>query len=141
MERFRETVCFENPTKTLSFEIEAKAVFGASIDRAVNQGTSKSPADKKPIFAMTHDLLGNPRLREYYFTSVSDLLRNQILVLNIHFTSSKKLAIEDKKQTEVTFTDAMEPHVFRFETFVKSDDWLLTDIDSCLNGNPYFANK
>ena len=84
-------------------------------------------------------MLGQARLREYYFTSFNDLLQNQILILNIHIMSSKKLAVVNKTQTEATISDAMESHMFRFETLSKSEDWLLTDIDNCLNGNPFFA--
>jgi hypothetical protein len=122
-------------------EIDARAVFGPSIDRAINRGSFGSLLDKKVQYQLTTTFFQKPRLREFYFTSFGDILQNQILVLNIHIMSTKKLAIIEKNETTATLTDAMEPHMFRFETFAKSDDWILTDIDHCLKGNPYFANN
>lgn len=59
-------------------------------------------------------------------------------MLNVHFMSSKKLALVDQQQTEVAVSDSLEPHTLRFESYADSGDWLLTDIDNSLDGNPYF---
>lgn len=65
-------------------------------------------------------------------------MQNKVIVLNLHFKTSKKLAVVQKTQSEVAIDDAMESHMFRFESLSQSEDWLLTDIDNCLDGNPYF---
>jgi hypothetical protein len=60
--------------------------------------------------------------------------------MNLHYRTKKKLAVAAKNQTP-TFTDDAESHVLRFETYSKSTDWLLTDVDNALSGNPYFKKS
>ena len=59
-------------------------------------------------------------------------------MLNVHYLSSKKLVLVDPDQAEVAVSDAMQQHLFRFESYPSSGEWLLTDIDNALGGNPYF---
>lgn len=93
----------------------------------------------KPLFSLTKTVLGKPRPREYHFTGFSSILEKRILALNLHISSKKKLEIQYPDSGKVTFTDDWEDHVLRFETYSQKEDWLLTDIDFALAGNPYFS--
>ena len=79
------------------------------------------------------------RLREYYFTSFNDLRSKSIIVLNIHFLSQKKLVLVKKDEPVTSISNEPELHTFRFETYSDLEDWVITDIDHQLGGNPYFS--
>lgn len=86
-------------------------------------------------------MFGNPRPRAFYFSRYTDLVDHRILALNVHISSSKKLAIQYPDEPPVKFTDEMEEHMLMFETYSRKDDWMLTDVDGALNGNPYFSES
>lgn len=81
--------------------------------------------------------------------------------MNILYTTQKKLMLFDSKGNRIQFEssfgdqeteseneqlndeddDALEFHVLRFETYTENYDWILTDMDYALEGNPYFTEE
>jgi hypothetical protein len=61
--------------------------------------------------------------------------------MNIFMRTTKKLAVQFPNEPPVEFSDEPHRHLLRFETYSKVDDWILTDVDFALEGNPYFTNK
>lgn len=93
---------------------------------------------EKPRYQLTKYFGGLPRLREYYFTSFGNLFNNRILIFNIHIMTQKKLYSCKKWKNDAVFTNDFEFHMLRLETYSDQADWILTDIDNSLSGNPYF---
>jgi hypothetical protein len=55
--------------------------------------------------------------------------------------TSKKLAVQFPDEPPVEFDNTLHRHLLRFETYSEKDDWVLTDVDHVLQGNPYYPNK
>lgn len=90
-------------------------------------------------------------LREYHFnfSDLGSLFKNQVLVLNIHYTTRKALKLENSDGIELgndlksikSLDELTESHVLRFETqSSESADWILTDFDDCLESNHYYPD-
>lgn len=111
-------------------------------------------------------------MRDYYYNFSDPLfiLRNQILIVNIMYTTSKRLILLDENEEPIHFDNSFdlpeadsesdeegeeqeedseraerlkdkEFHVLRFETYAQDLDWILTDFDYVLDGNPYYPKK
>jgi len=91
-------------------------------------------------FALT---FGTPLSHRRYFIdpkNVMNLYYKQILVFNVYYYTSNKLALFDEDQKLIAGSESTKKcydHKFRFETYENKLDWVLTDIDDVLNGNPY----
>lgn len=82
--------------------------------------------------------------KPYTLKSFTDLYHKQILVLNVYYFTKRKLFVSDEENFVVhgsENTDQWLPHKWRFESFVEKLDWVLTDMDDYLIGNPYFSRK
>eukprot|EP01017_Pseudomicrothorax_dubius_P035093 TRINITY_DN4876_c0_g1_i4.p1 TRINITY_DN4876_c0_g1~~TRINITY_DN4876_c0_g1_i4.p1 ORF type:complete len:276 (+),score=50.94 TRINITY_DN4876_c0_g1_i4:89-916(+) len=112
---------------------EARGVYGVSIDRSQN-----GPATNYKTFELK-------KSNKTFYLAGSDwmsLIRNQILVMNVYFWTTRKLYIEDEEgdiRMGSSQPSTKELHKWRFETYIPNIDWVLTDMDDVLLGNNYIS--
>ncbi|CAD8043178.1 unnamed protein product [Paramecium primaurelia] len=112
--------------------IDVKGIFGVKINRMENQNTRYFQIPALPI---------TPR---NYFVNLKNpfsLYENQILVTNILIHTSKKLIAVDQEGKVVHGNydnNQFQYHKLRLETYIPNFNWVITDIDDYLKGNPYF---
>lgn len=119
-----------NETNDMKINLEFLGIIGAEIDRDSNTG--------KRI-----GLMRSRRLYFIEFPNVFQAFKKQILVVNVFYLTKKKLAILDEENFVVHGTEDSEswiPHIWRFETDPKKVDWVITDMDHYLEGNPYYSH-
>lgn len=115
--------------KDLNMYVEPKGVFGARIERDQN------PSDTLVI--------GNDTLSKRVYLNpkrLADIINNQILVLNVYYFTNRKIVIRNSNGDIIEGDDnpsTFYDHKFRFETYLDNIDWVLTDVDDHLRGNPY----
>ena len=112
--------------------LAAGGVIGLDIDRSLNK-----PRDKYKLLPLIAGY------KKYYidFSNLRSLIDNNILVINVYFKTSRRLYISDKDNEVIYGSDnpnKLEVHVWKFETYSHSIDWVLTDMDEYLDGNSYF---
>ncbi|EAR84146.1 hypothetical protein TTHERM_00723310 (macronuclear) [Tetrahymena thermophila SB210] len=110
--------------------LEAHGVFGARINREENVGK-------------VMELRGRLSSRSYFvnFSNLMNLYHNQILSLNVYFQTTRRLYVTDEDGDLIHGEDTLNKeisHVWRFETYTPNFDWVLTDMDTFLEGNPYY---
>ena len=119
----------------MKINLEPYGVLGAEITRDLNNGSA---------------LIIPGLTRRYYIKrplwpwNLTALYQKQILVINVYFYTKRKIFISDEENFVVHGTEDAEkwlPHKWRFESFVDKLDWVLTDMDDYLLGNPYFGRK
>ncbi|CAD8053483.1 unnamed protein product [Paramecium sonneborni] len=118
--------------KDYKCNIDVKGIFGVKINRIENENTRFFQI---PAFPIT------PR---NYFINLKNpfsLYENQILVTNILIYTSKKLIAVDQEGKIVQGNydnNQFQYHKLRLESYVPNFNWIITDIDDYLKGNPYF---
>ncbi|CAK75081.1 unnamed protein product (macronuclear) [Paramecium tetraurelia] len=118
--------------KDYKCNIDVRGVFGVKINRIENQNTRFFQI---PAFPVT------PR---NYFVNIKNpfgLYENQIIVANILIHTSKKLIAVDEQGKVVhgnSDNNQFQYHKLRLESYVPNFNWVITDIDDYLKGNPYF---
>jgi CRISPR/Cas system CMR-associated protein Cmr5 small subunit len=129
-ELFAKTFPYVYRKKDLKINVEASGVFGADLDREKN-------SDKR-LFKIY--LPGTKRTVFLNLTSVFDVYHKQILVLNVFYLTNRRLCLIDEDGDLVEGDEDLTKfyhHKWRFETRVPDMDWVLTDMDDYLKGNPY----
>ncbi|CAD8061438.1 unnamed protein product [Paramecium sonneborni] len=118
--------------KDYKCNIDVRGVFGVKINRTENQNTRFFQIPAFPITPRNYFLnLKNP----------FSLYENQILVANILIYTSKKLIAVDSEGKVVHGNydnNQFQYHKLRLESYVPNFNWVITDIDDYLKGNPYF---
>ena len=121
---------YDNKSKTLSLSLEARGVYGQEIDRSKN-------VDQRNKFRFFNSS------NEFWIkgANIPECFSKRILVLNLVYKTNKKLIAKDTEDNVLVGSDgdAEETHIWRFETHPDNLDWIITDIDFCLEGNPYDA--
>ena len=119
---------YENKSKTISLSMEARGVYGKEIIRSKN-------ADERYKFRFFNSL------NEFWWKTSNpfECFSKKILVLNLVYKTNKKLIAKDSEDNVLIGSDgdSEEIHIWRFESNPDEIDWVLTDIDYCLEGNPY----
>lgn len=118
--------------KDMRINLEPHGVLGVNINRDEN---AKQSNQKFLTFAR--------KSRTYFLNMASplDVFRKHILVLKVYYLSQRKLALLDEENFLIQGTedpDQWVSHRWRFETKPDKLDWILTDMDDYLKGNPYF---
>eukprot|EP01017_Pseudomicrothorax_dubius_P027898 TRINITY_DN3269_c0_g1_i1.p1 TRINITY_DN3269_c0_g1~~TRINITY_DN3269_c0_g1_i1.p1 ORF type:complete len:278 (-),score=61.97 TRINITY_DN3269_c0_g1_i1:99-932(-) len=114
--------------------LEAFGVYGVDINRDKNRPAS------------TYKVLRNAGgSKDYFidFSNLGELYRKNILGLNVYYMSNIRLIVQDSEGNIVEgnmTSEKKELHKWRFETFMPKEDWILTDMDDCLEGNPYIKD-
>jgi hypothetical protein len=126
---------YDHKEHDMKISLEPYGVLGAEIKRDLNVGESlilpgltRGYYIKKPIWPW----------------NFAALYQKQIIVINVYFMTKRKIYVSDEENFLVhgtEDTDKWLPHKWRFETFVDKIDWVLTDMDDYLMGNPYFYVK
>ncbi|CAD8139079.1 unnamed protein product [Paramecium octaurelia] len=112
--------------------IDIKGIFGVKINRNENE---KTPFFQIPALPVTP--------RNYYVNLKNpfSLYENQILVANILIYTSKKLIAVDQEGKLVHGNydnNKFQYHKIRLESYIPNFNWIVTDIDDYLKGNPYY---
>lgn len=109
----------------MQINIDCKGYFGVRILRHQNEG--------KRLIKIPSSLLAT---RKYYINlqNPMDIWRNQVIVLNMLFKTTRKLILVNGGQSE---EGEWEYHKWRFESYIPELEWMLTDMDDSLKGNDY----
>lgn len=116
--------------KDLQMYIEARGAFGVNITRSKNKTLKRRLGSD----ATAMSFYRGPN------TSWRDLWKRQVLILDIYYYTSRKLTLKDDQGDVIDGSDSPKDlfdHKFRFETYSDRIDWVLTDIDEYLHGNPF----
>lgn len=120
--------------KDMQIYIEARGAFGVNIKRSKNK-------DSRRVF-------GNDFTSMAFYKgdklSWGDMIRKQVLILDVYYYTSRKLALKDEEGDLVEGSDNpkdLYDHKFRFETYTDKIDWVLTDMDEKLQGNPFLPSE
>jgi len=120
--------------KDMQIYIEARGAFGVNIKRSKNK-------DFRRVF-------GNDFTSMAFYKgdklSWGDVIRKQVLILDVYYYTSRKLALKDDEGDLVEGSDNpkdLYDHKFRFETYTDKIDWVLTDMDEKLQGNPFLPSE
>ncbi|CAK85347.1 unnamed protein product (macronuclear) [Paramecium tetraurelia] len=112
--------------------VDIKGVFGVKINRNENENT---PFVEIPALPTT------PRNYHLNLKNPFSLYENQILVANILIYTSKKLVAVDQEGILVHGdydNNQFYYHKLRLESYIPNFNWIITDIDDYLKGNPYY---
>lgn len=117
--------------KDMDIIVQTQGVLGVDIHRSL------SASDRLMRFSFT------PRMVYYLnLAQPRNLFQKKILALDIYFSTTRKLVLKNE-QNELTEEMEKNPekvpdmHMWRLETYVPKFDWILTDMDMFLKGNPY----
>ena len=113
----------------MKINLLANGVMGVDIKRQPN----------KELYRLKREV------RDYYFNFLAplDLFKKQILVIYVFYYTKRKIYVSDQENFVIHGTEDIDkwlPHCWRFETYIDKMDWILTDMDNYLNGNPYKTN-
>jgi len=120
--------------KDMHIYVDAKGALGPKINRSKN-------TDLKRIF-------GNDVSTFSFYTgknvSWRDWFKKQVLILDIYYYTNRKLVLKDEEGKLIdgsSYEKDLFDHKLRFESYTDKIDWVLTDIDDFLDGNPYIPAK
>lgn len=80
-------------------------------------------------------------IRKYHInlSNPKSLIDNQILVLNALITTSKRIVgWQDGEIKYGQIDDSPSHHLLRLESYAPNFNWVITDIDNFMDGNPYY---
>jgi len=120
--------------KDMQIYVEARGAFGVNIKRSKNQGFKR--------------VFGNDFTSMAFYKgdklSWGDVIRKQVLILDVYYYTSRKLALKDEEGDLIEGSDNpkdLYDHKFRFETYTDKIDWVLTDMDEKLEGNSFLPSE